>query len=63
MATRRGNGNIVRSLSGFVSVVLVLVYVIQRVYWLDVLAIFVAGAVARGVVDRLRFRSAMLDRR
>jgi len=31
-------------------VVLVLIYVLQRVFWLDVLAILVAGAIARDAI-------------
>ena len=46
-ATRVGSA---RAFGGLLSVVLVLIYVLQRVFWLDVLAILVAGAIARDAI-------------
>lgn len=54
VATKRGKVGVLPVVGGFVSVLLVLIYVLQRVYWMDVLAVFLAGTVARDAVGRLR---------
>jgi len=56
----RGKIGVGPVIGGLLSALLVLTYVLQRVYWMDVLTVFIAGAVARGALDR--FRRAMRSR-